>query len=270
MRQSDEPQDGTKGTAALTKGIRILNAIASANAHPTARQLSETTGLPRPTVYRMLAALERQGLVRQNGNGGSYRLGPTLVMFAHRALEQTDIRDIAHEHMETLRDATGETVHLAVFNKDEMLYIDKVESLERVRMACVVGASVPLHTTAVGKSYVAALPDDRREALIHALKFARITDRSITSAEDFRTQIAKVRKEGYAVDEEENERDIVCFGAPILDRLGMPLAAISVSVPRFRLREDRRRIYVQPLLQSCDRISRLLGFQRDHGARQRS
>jgi IclR family KDG regulon transcriptional repressor len=224
------------------------------------------TGLPRPTVYRLLAALERQGLIRHNNSGGSYRLGPTLVMFAHRALEQTDIRDIAHEHMESLRDATGETVHLAVFNKGEMLYLDKVESRERVRMACIVGASVPLHTTAVGKSYVAALPDDRREALIRAMKFVRVTGRSIASADHFRTQIAEVRKQGYAIDEEENERDIVCFGAPILKQLGAPLAAISVSVPRFRLREDRRNAYVRPLLQSCDRISRLLGFQGDHRA----
>jgi DNA-binding IclR family transcriptional regulator len=255
----DEPKGDAKGTAALTKGISLLNAIARGSTHPTARELSEATGLPRPTVYRLLSALERQGLVRQNGNGGAYRLGPTLVMFAHRALEQIDIRDIAHEHLESLRDTTGETVHLAVFNKNEMLYIDKVESLERVRMACIIGASVPLHTTAVGKSFVAALPDDRREILIRKMKFARVTQSSITSASAFRAQIACVRKNGYAVDEEENERDIVCFGAPILGRLGEPLAAISVSVPRFRLRKNQN-AYIHPLLKTCDQISKLMGF----------
>lgn len=267
MSASNDICDPAKGTAALSKGIRLLNEIAGAQTNLTARQLSEATGFPRPTVYRLLAALKREGLVRQSGHNGAYRLGPALVMFAHRALEQTDIRDIAREHLEALRDATGETVHLAVFNKGEMLYIDKVESRQRVRMACVVGASVPVHTTAVGKCYVAALPDDQREALIKTLKFTRVTDRSITTADDFRRQIALVRENGYAVDEQENENDIVCFGAPILDRLGYPQAAVSVSVPCFRLRHDRRDAYTAPLRQACTRISKLLGFRYGEGWR---
>jgi len=259
MSETEKIADPAKGTAALSKGVKLLNAIASAESAPTARQLADHTGMPRPTVYRLLAALKREGLVRQTENSGAYRLGPALVVFAHRALEQTDIRDIAREHIEALRDITGETVHLAVFNKGEMLYIDKVESLERVRMTCVVGASAPLHTTAVGKSYLAALPDSERERIIEGLDFVAVTDHSITTAEAFRAQIRRVRTDGFARDEQENERDIVCFGAPIIDRLGAPVAAISVSVPRFRLNDAPLTAYAAPLLETCQHISSLLG-----------
>lgn len=167
--------------------------------------------------------------------------------------------------MEALRDATGETVHLAVFNKGEMLYIDKVESRERVRMACVVGSSVPLHTTAGGKAYVSALSDELREDLVRTMTFTRVTDRSITSRSAFLEQIERARADGYAIDDQENERDIVCFGAPIRDRTGAPLAAISVSVPVFRLREDRQDAYVAPLLEATRRVSTLMGFRQTGG-----
>ena len=263
MNETADGANAAKGTAALSKGIKLLSAIAGAPNDPNARQLADSTGIPRPTVYRLLSALKREGLVRQTDTGGAYRLGPAMVVFAHRALEQTDIRDIAHEHMEALRDTTGETVHLAVLNKGEMLYLDKVESLERVRMTCVIGASAPLHTTAVGKSYMAALPDDQRDRLIEDLKLVSVTEHSITSADDLRAQIQRVQALGYAMDEQENERDLVCFGAPILDRRGAPVAAISVSVPQFRLHSDPEHVYAKPLLDTCRHISSLIGSRPD-------
>src|SRR3954469_12812304 len=164
-----------KGTAALSKGIRVLTAIAEAPRQLTARELSNTTALPRPTVYRLLAALVQAGLVRQSATGHTYQLGNTLVTIAHRALEQTDIRDIAHEHLVALRDETGETVHLAIFHNNAMLYVDNLDSPERVRMACSLGASVPLHNTAVGKVHLAFLPDKERESVLAQLPLTRVT-----------------------------------------------------------------------------------------------
>src|SRR5215212_8893058 len=105
---NDQPMpDGIKGAAALNKGIKLLTAIADAEVPPSVRDLSDQTMLPRPTVYRLLAALTEAGLVRQS-SGHTYQLGATLVMIAHRALDQMDIRDIAHEHLLKLRDETGE------------------------------------------------------------------------------------------------------------------------------------------------------------------
>jgi IclR family KDG regulon transcriptional repressor len=250
-----------KGTAALSKGIRVLTAIAEAPRQLTARELSNTTALPRPTVYRLLAALVQAGLVRQSATGHTYQLGNALVAIAHRALEQIDIRDIAREHLMTLRDDTGETVHLAIPHNNMMLYVDNLDSPERVRMACSLGVSVPLHTTAVGKAYLAFLPREECEVLLAQMPLARVTGQSITSADMLRREIALTRRRGWAADEEETERDIFCFGAPVLDRTGRPAAGISISIPRFRMRTDVEAAYVAPLLRSTAAISHILGHR---------
>jgi DNA-binding IclR family transcriptional regulator len=253
--------DSIKGAAALNKGIKLLTAIADAEVPPSARDLSDQTMLPRPTVYRLLAALTEAGLVRQSSGGHTYQLGATLVTIAHRALDQMDIRDIAHEHLLKLRDETGETVHLAVFSNDAMLYVDNIESRERVRMKCSLGVSVPLYTTAVGKAYLAFSPEDQRESALERLQLDDVTGHSITSREALRAQIADAARRGWTTDEEENERDIFCFGAPILDRRGNAVAAASISIPRFRLRPMAETAYVAPLLEATGNVSRILGYR---------
>jgi IclR family KDG regulon transcriptional repressor len=258
---SQSTSDAIKGAAALNKGIKILTAIAEAEKPLSARELSEHTDLPRPTVYRLLSALSEAGLVRHSNNGPTYKLGSALVTIAHRALDQTDIRDIAHEYLQKLRDETGETVHLAVLSNQSMLYVDNIESHERVRMKCSLGATVPLHSTAVGKAYLAFTREHEREQALARLNLVNVTGKSITSLEVLRLAIADAQKCGWTTDAEENERDIFCFGAPILDRNGYATAAVSVSIPRYRVSPDVEAVYVAPLLRATAAVSRILGYK---------
>ncbi|MCP4615442.1 MAG: IclR family transcriptional regulator [Bradyrhizobium sp.] len=236
-----------------------MTAIAEAPGKLTVRELSEATSLPRPTVYRLLSSLIESGLVKPSASGHTYQLGNTLLMIAHRALDQTDIRDIAHEHLVRLRDQTGETVHLAVFHNNMMLYVDNLESRERVRMTCSLGVSVPLHSTAVGKAYLAALPAQERDAILDQLSLTNVTGKSITTLDALRAEIATATSHGWAADEEENERDIFCYGAPVLNREGRPVACISISIPRFRMQAEVETAYVGPLLETSQAVSRILG-----------
>jgi IclR family KDG regulon transcriptional repressor len=255
LKKESEP----KGTAALTKGINLLKVIAEASQSLTVKELSEAVALPRPTVYRLLATLIKSGLVRQSTAGHAYQIGNTLIGIANRALEKIEIRDIAHEFLLALRDETGETVHLAVFHNNAMLYVDNLDSPERVRMACSLGATVPLHNTAVGKTYLAFLSEAEREALMDKLPLPQVTGRSITSREALRAEVLETASRGWATDEEENERDIFCFGAPVLNREGRPVAGISISVPRFRIRAKIESAYIEPLLKTTAAVSNILG-----------
>lgn len=254
-------QDPAKGTAALSKGLAILTSIAEAEDPLTVRELSQQTGVPRPTVYRLLAALTEAGLVRAEATGHTYQLGTRLITIAHRALSRTDIRDIAHEHLLRLRDETGETVHLAVQTTDGMLYVDNIESHERVRMRCSLGVTVPMHSTAVGKAYLAFSPDAERERVLARLQIGDTPAQEVEGLARLLQEIADTRQRGWAVDEEENERDIFCFGAPIIDRAGTVVASVSVSVPRFRMRADTEEVYVAPLLRIVAGISKMLGHE---------
>lgn len=250
-------QRAIPGAQSFSRSMAVLQLVADNSEAPTVGDLTRRSDLTRSTLYRILAALEAEGLIRQ-GLDKRYRLGSRLIGLAHRALAQQDIRSSARDALSALRDETGETVHLAVRMRDEMVYIEKMESAELVRMASTVGTRVPFHTSSVGKAFLAALPEPEAEALIDRLDLSAVTDRTVTDARRLRERVGAARRLGYSSDEEENETGIVCFGAAIRDSTGLPVASVSVSVPTFRLKEDRG-IYWRPLLTTCASISEQLG-----------
>lgn len=246
-----------QGAQSFARSMTVLQLIADAAHPPGIGDLMVDGGLTRPTLYRILGSLEAEGLIRQTV-GKRFVLGPRLIGLAHRALAQNDIRTVAHEELAALRDATGETVHLAVRNLHEMVYIDKIESQQLVRMASGIGTRVPFHSSSVGRAYLAALSETEAQELIGRLQLNPMTKRTPTKQRRLQRLIAEARSRGYSHDDEENETGIVCFGAPILDADTQPVASVSVSVPSFRLDENHER-YWQPLIQCCDSISAACG-----------
>lgn len=247
-----------QGAQSFARTMALLQRIADSESPPGLTELLGDGELTRPTLYRMLASLETEGLVRRTEDR-RYRLGTRLVSLAHRALAQHDIRTAAHEALMTLRDATGETVHLAVRSDDQMVYIDKIESRETVRMASGIGTRVAFHSSSVGRAFLCALPVAESDAVLGQLELTRFTPRTPTSQARVRTLLTQGRKLGYCMESEENEAGIVCFGAAIVDAGNRPVAAVSVSVPMFRKAEDDKR-YWQPLVRCCAQISSASGW----------
>jgi len=238
------------GAAAFAKFMTVLQAVADAPEPPTAAWLARSCGYPRPTVYRIVAALAEQGMVAETG--GAYRLGTRLMSLASCAWSQFDLRAALAPDLQALRDATGETVHLAVPAGQEMIYIDKLESPGPVRMVSRVGSSVALHSSAVGKAYLAALDDAARERLLHGLPLPARMPGTVTSLPALRAVLDADRARGYAMDNEENEAGIVCYGVALCDAAGRPVAGVSVSTLLFRRRDDPQASYIDPLLRLRD------------------
>jgi DNA-binding IclR family transcriptional regulator len=238
--------------------MNVLQLIAEQDEAPGVSELLSLSGLTRPTLYRILSSLEAEGLVVKNRDK-CYRLGARLIGLAHSALAQVDVRQVARPALASLRDETGETVHLAIRNLDELVYVDKIESRELVRMASTVGTRVPFHSSSVGKAYLAKLPKDEAEQIMTRLRFAPLTANTSRDLQELRKKVQLTRERGYSVDDQENEDGIVCFGAAIQDGSGLPVASVSISVPVFRLNEDKSH-YWRPLVERCAQISRRLGF----------
>lgn len=238
------------GAAAFGKFMAVLHAVADAPQPPTAAVLARTCGYPRPTVYRILAALAEQGMVAESG--GAYRLGARLMSLASKAWSQFDLRAALAPELQALRDQTGETVHLAVPAGHEMIYIDKLESPGPVRMVSRVGASVALHSSAVGKAYLAALDDASRERLLQDLPLPSRLPATLTSLPALREALGAAAEQGYAIDNEENEPGIVCYGVALCDGAGRPVAGVSVSTLLFRRAADPQSAYIDPLLRLRD------------------
>ncbi|AGU51146.1 tanscriptional regulator, IclR family [Variovorax paradoxus B4] len=243
------------GTAAFSKFMQVLQLVADAQEPMNIAALMRATGFPRPTVHRIVAALVAERLLVEQAPGATFALGPRLIQLASRSWGRSELRLAAVDELKRLRDITGETVHLAVPNGTSMVYIEKLESPSAVRMASRIGTSVSLHSTAVGKAYLAALDDSAVKKLLKDLPMPRYTANTPVDPAQLRALIREARERGWAVDNEENEPGICCFGAVIRGAGGVPVAAISVSTLVFRQKEDPLQSYVAPLLESCRVIS---------------
>ncbi|MET9695956.1 IclR family transcriptional regulator [Streptomyces sp. NPDC006529] len=205
-------------------GILPLLARGAADLGEVARELD----VHKSTALRLLRTLHAHGLVYRQPDG-RYRLGAHLFALAAEAVENLDVREIAHPHLAELGARTGHTVHLAVHQDDEVVYIDKVDSRYPVRMYSRIGKPVPLTVAAVSKVLLADLPEAERRALAARIEYPRYTARSVPDADAFLRELALVRDQGWAADLGGHEDSINCVGAPVRGADGRVVAAMSVS-----------------------------------------
>ncbi|MEU7551450.1 IclR family transcriptional regulator [Streptomyces sp. NPDC044571] len=213
------------GTA-LEKSMRILEAVASPGGPHRLTDVTAAAAVPKSSTFRILASLVEQGFVRVDADS-RYGVGPRLRELS--ALvgggEPADIGRILGE----LQQATGQTVHLALHTGESLTYIRKLEGGQPFRTASRIGMRMPLHSTAVGKSILAHLPEEEFDAFVRAAGLPERTPRTLTDVRALRAELALVRARGYALDDEENEPAVRCVGAPVLDAGGHPVGGVSVT-----------------------------------------
>lgn len=252
---AEEAPPKVAGTAAFSKFMVVLQLIADQEEPLSIAQLSQSSGYPRPTVYRILAALIAEGMVIENPRSKHFTLGARLINLASKSWEQSDIRQAAMAPMQLLRETTRETVHLAVPSDNGMVYIEKLESPQAVRMASRIGTRVTLYSSAVGKAYLAALGPSARAPLMQAIRFKQFTGTTISTLAHLNDEIALTQQRGYAEDREENEAHIFCFGGAIVDRNNVPVGCLSISIPAFRKSDNVQDDYITPLMHACKTVS---------------
>ena len=246
-----------KGAAAFSKGIAILQLIAESPQPPSVATLVRQSGLPRPTLHRLLKALSAEGLVEATYNK-TYTLGARMVQLASRALEQNDIARVAEPALDWLCAKTQETIHLAIRVGNELVYLQKKDSPQTVRIASSLGSSVALHGSAIGKCFMAFLSEDERMKILDELDFRRLTKYTTTDREQLKVELARIARDGYSIAHQETDLEIECYGACLLNRKNEPVGGISISVPLYRKNSDLN-VYLRPLMECRDRIMQKLG-----------
>jgi len=222
------------GTGTLGKAIAVLDTVARADRPMRFRDLRDAVGQPPGTLHRQVSNLISEGLLQVNPDQ-SYGLGLRLLQFAARAWSGNRFREIAEPHLTALHDKTGETVHLGVLQDLEVIYLDKVESRQAVRMHSQIGNASPCYCTGVGKAALAALPPAEARARIARIGFVRHTDNTITDAAALEAEVARIRTSGIAYDREEHEPGIHCVAAPLWSHDRSFAAGISVTAPSYRI-----------------------------------
>lgn len=220
------------GTAAFQKFMRVLQAVSDTPGQLNISGLARQLAMPRPTVHRIVEALVVEGMLRHDND--TLSLGPRLVSLAWRSLETHDLRQIARPHIEQLRDRLDETVHLAIPDGLEMVYIDKLEANRTVRMASRIGTRVSLFSSSVGKAWLAAHSADQVEQMLAKITPTSFTQHTITDRAGITDEINRTRERGYSQDIQENELDICCYGSAIINSGQQAVGCISVSMPTYR------------------------------------
>lgn len=246
------------GTSALEKGLALLAYICDRESAPRYSDLLRETTLPKATLHRMLVALQAHGLISLHADQ-TYHIGVRTLEMARRSWENMDVRSAAAEELHRLAEATGETVHLAVLDETEVVYIDKVESTQRIRMYSAIGKRGPLHCTGVGKAMAAFLKPQHISRLITQLPFQGFTAATITDRTEFLQHLQEIHRVGYAQDLEEHEAGIRCVAAPIFDYRSDVIASVSVTAPSIRFTLERMGEFAPAVTRAAHEITRKLG-----------
>lgn len=246
------------GAASFSKFMIVLQIIADSPGALDMAQLTRRTRFPRGTAYRLVSALSAEGLITQSAENGTFRLGPRLLQLAAKTWEDSDLRTIAREFLVSLRDATDEAVHLAVPSNNRMVYIDKLVGSSSVQMQTSIGGQVELHSTSVGKAWLSGLSENRLREIIKGLELTRHTANTLTTPEALLEELKRIREQGFAFDDEENEPHIRCLGSPVFNRQQEPVGAISVSMPVYRHDAQRHELCVRLVRETAKRITAAL------------
>lgn len=246
------------GTGALEKGLALLSHV-SAAAPCRFSDLLRETGLPKATLHRMLKALVAHRFLCFDARDQTYGVGLQVFGMARRLWEDLDIRRAAASEIAWLSDKTGETVHLAILDGHEVVYIDKVESRQQIRMFSAVGKRGPLHCTGVGKAILAFLEPARQKELVGELPLKAFTKNTLANRASLLRNLSEIRARGYAKDLEEHEERIRCAAAPIFDYRGEVVASLSVTAPAFRFTLKRLDEVAPLVVRAANEATRHLG-----------
>lgn len=240
-RQASARRPGQRARThqSLERGLRVLEATAANGGAATLAQVIRTTALARSTAHHLLRALVEFGYLHQEGDAQPYRLASKLFGLTGRTWSREHLAELAAPVLDDLCRRTGEAVSLAVLRDDVVTVVAKRDPDGPVRIVQDVGAARPIHCTAVGKALAAWLPARQLDAIIGRTVFERKTARTITTPAAFRKEMARIRRAGYALDNEEHIEGIRCVAVPVHDSSGGVGAALCVLGPKVRFPQRR-------------------------------
>jgi IclR family KDG regulon transcriptional repressor len=228
----------SQSVRAVERALDILLCFTRDEPTRSLTQIAETVRMSKTTVHRLLATLENKRFITRDQVTGFYRLGLRFIEMASLVLQDVDLHRWAQPYLHKLSTQFGETVDLSILDGSDVIYLDVVESPQRLKLAAAVGQRLPAFCTASGKALLAFLPEDQIRKILGE-NLTRYTDCTPVSISDILSELRVTAERGYAVSEQEYERDINAVAAPIFDADHHPIASIAIVGPSFRLTKDR-------------------------------
>ena len=265
MKRSEmarDDSDDDSGSYNATPTVRIflfLEAIARMSCYFTLQEIVNETGLPKPSVHRVLQQLESAGIVQRDGDDRHYVLAPRMRRIANDLLARDSLYAARHAVLRELREVVGESCNLTAFQSGEVLYLDRVETMAPLRFFLQQGSRVPAHCSATGKLFLSQLPPRQQKHLIEAASLERYTANTIVTPEALYQEVARTRKRGYGIDNEEFLPGLVCFAVLVPSPGGLAHLGVAMQGPSMRLPVDAVDKYLPALQKAARALARLEG-----------
>ena len=251
-------------SVAVERALAMLEAVAQEPEGLSNAEISRKLEIPKSSASYLLRTLETQGYLNRDASSGKYRVGLKILSLSRGALSGIDVREVALPIMRHLVEKTGLTCHLAILDGPEAVYIEKVEPPGFIRMDTWVGRRMRVHATSVGKALVAYIAQEQLEKMVATLAMERRTPKTITTMPRLLKELEKVRTQGYAVDDEENNLGARCVGAPVFNQQGMIEASVGLSGTTNQVNAQTMPRILEALKDAARHVSMQLGYRVPH------
>jgi len=258
------PSNHESPSVAVERALAMLEAVAQEPEGLSNAEISRKLQMPKSSASYILRTLEKQGYLNRDENNGKYRVGLKILSLSRGALSGIDVREVALPIMRHLVEQTNLTCHLAILDGPEAVYIEKVEPTGFIRMDTWVGRRMRVHATSVGKALVAHIPQERLEKIIAERPMEKRTPKTITTLPKLLKDLEKVRAQGYAVDDEENNMGARCLGAPVFNQGGGIEASIGLSGTTNQVNAQTMPRILEHLKDAARHVSMQLGYRAPH------
>lgn len=257
---TDNLQNGSDQVRSIIRAFSMLEAISNANGEKLGIQdLAKATNLSKATAYRIASTLVSLDYIEKDENN-KYSLGLKLISLSAVVLNNLQLVEVAKSEIQDLAREIGLTTHLGTVDGNDLLYLAKANSNNSIRTTSYVGQRSYLHSTSLGKVLCSYLPLSRVTQILREKGMPQFTAKTITKIEDYFQELEKVKSQGFAVDDEENENFVRCVAAPVFDHSGRAVSAVSVSGLIVHLPETRLPKVIEAVKARAFRISKKMGY----------
>lgn len=243
----------------LDKGLHVLEMIEEARVPLTLQDIWSRLRWNKATIHRILNTLQVRGYLSRNRQTKAYSLGIRVLALYNSLSMSFNIQQMIRPYLDSIVAETGETAHIAIVLNNKVVFIDRVRGRKIISANTEVGQTLPLHCTALGKSYLAFIDEEEIPGMLK-MPLARFTEKTITGVEALKAELERVRRQGYAVDLGEYVAELRCVAAPILDHMRLPIAMIGISGPRSELNLKQCNEYGKLIRRMAERVSSEVGY----------
>lgn len=251
----------------LARGFRLLEKMAEAEKPLTLSQVAESMEMTLPTAYRFLYTLQAIELIEKEPDRKAYRITPKVLKLGYGAFKSSELWNTAHHHLVRASQTYGETFNLAVLEKDQILYIDRIKTQSILTINLEIGSKLPAYCTSMGRVLLAWLPWEEARRRLRLNPREKYTGGTVTDLNKLEEILVHVRHRGFAVNNGELAPELSSAAAPVLNRQGKAVAALNMAVNAARHDKDfLHQVMVPAVVQCAERISSAMGYFKDENS----